>query len=556
MPRAAEPRRGIRGAPEAAGGDWPELHAAFPTRWTAERHRLEGVATILGSFDAVKPEEINDTYPGGRPPEISAVIRGTPCFEPATGNASFTTNPIRHLLHYLSDAGTGAIPIAEFDLPSWFAAIADCNDALPGMAGPRPRYEGGGSYALNEPVKDVALRILESVGGELYLAQDGRIGVRVAKWRAPTAIIDEGKIVSLDCGPGRARLDRITTLVPDYIEPSLDYTATTADPWEDARAIARFGEPRPRELSLPWVQHHGQARALARIAAARENPRITASMALRFWGLRLLGEERVMLHRPDRGLEMVAGRITGLSLDLAASDGGVKIQLESDEAATYGWAASEEGAMPAAPERSVNGRQPIPAPVIEEITLNAAGDTLYLSGRIAPVEGQLVGVQFRLSPDGPWSNAEVNQDNAYFRTPDLADGRAYDLRARRFLSGLSALNWQQGRDVTRFSPWTEVTGIGVIADETPPDPPELVAATVSGNRLEITFRPDLGANYKQTGIWRGTGSFAGASFIRWCYDLASSVEVSVALGDTPQRYWLRSGNGSGVSSAPVDIGTY
>ncbi|WP_304619086.1 hypothetical protein [Paracoccus sediminilitoris] len=72
-------------------------------------------------------------------------------------------------------------------------------------------------------------------------------------------------------------VDRITTLVPDYIEPSLDYTATTADPWEDARAIARFGEPRPRELPLPWVQHHGQARALAKIAAARENSRITAS---------------------------------------------------------------------------------------------------------------------------------------------------------------------------------------------------------------------------------------------------------------------------------------
>ncbi len=200
-------RRGL--PPEAAGGDWPELHAAFPTRWTAERHRLEGVATILGSFDAVKPEEINDTYPGGRPPEISAVIRGTPCHEPATGNASFTTNPIRHLLHYLSDAGTGAIPIAEFDLPSWFAAIADCNDALPGLAGPRPRYEGGGSYALNEPVKDVALRILESVGGELYLAQDGRIGVRVAKWRAPTAIIDESqdRQPRLRPGPRQARPD-------------------------------------------------------------------------------------------------------------------------------------------------------------------------------------------------------------------------------------------------------------------------------------------------------------------------------------------------------------
>lgn len=542
--------------PEQEGGHWPELHAAFPTRWIAGQHRLEGVATILGEFDAVKPEEINETYPGGRPPEISAVIRGVPCHEPATGNASFTTNPIRHLLHYLSDAGSGAIPIAEFDLSHWFTAIADCNDLLPTSGGTRPRYSSGGSYALGEPVKDVAARILESVGGELFLTQDGRIGVRVAKWRAPTAVIEDRKIVSLDCGPGRSKLDRVTTLVPEYVEPSLDYTETTADPWEDPRAIARFGEPKPRELSLLPVQHHGQARALAKIAAARENPRVTASLSLRFWGLRLLGEERAFLHRPDRGLDMVPARIVGVSLDLAAPDGVVKVELESDDAATYGWTAPEEGAMPSAPARSVNGRQPIDAPVIEAITLNTEGDALYLSGTIPPLDGYSSGVQFRLSSGGPWSNAEFNQENGYFRTPDLADGNEYDLRGRRFLAGLTALNWQRGTDVTRYSPWTFVNGIGIVADQTPPDPPELIAATVVGNRLEITFAPDLGANYRRTGIWRGTGSFAEASFIRWYYDLASSVEASIALSATPQRYWLRSGNGSGVSAAPVDIGTY
>ncbi|WP_411839252.1 hypothetical protein [Paracoccus sp. ME4] len=546
-----------RGA-EAEGGAWDTLRAMFPMRWTAA-HRLDGVATVLGEFKAVPPEDVNDVYPGGRPPEITAVIRGTPCFEPATGAESFTVNPIRHLLHYLSDAGSGTVPLAEFDLASWLTAIGDCTDDLPTVGGTRPRYAGGGSHQLAEPQKDVAGRILEGVGGALHLTQAGLVGVRVAKWRAPTIVIDDSKIVSLDCGPGRSKLDRVTTLVPEYVEPSLDYTETTADPWEDARAIARFGEPKPRELSLLTVQHHGQARALTKIAAARENPRVTAAVSLRFWGLRLLGVERVILHRPDRGLDMVPMRIVALSLDLNAGDGVVKVELESDEAAAYAWTAAQEGGKPAAPALSVNGRAPILAPVITGVAVetDAGAPPAYISGTVAPIAGYLAVVQFRRS-GGEWVSLTVNQGTGYFRTPGLADGATYDIRAARILGGINAAAVAFGLfgpgDPTKFSPWTTLPGIVVIANGTPPAQPELVEATRSGDTITIAFRPDLGANYAQTGIWRGA-PFADATFVRWVRDQSSTVTVRLTGAPAPTTYWLRSGNGSGVTADPLNIGT-
>ncbi|WP_282029234.1 hypothetical protein [Paracoccus marcusii] len=542
---------------ESAGGHWPELHENFPTRWIAGTHRLDGVATILAEFDSVPPEDIAEVYPSSRPPEISVILRGTPCFEPATGNVSFTDNLVRQALHYLSDAGAGMIPHDEFDMTSWFAGIDASRADMPTAGGTRIRFAGGGSHFLNEPQKDVAARMLQAAGGSLYLTQEGKIGIRVGTYQAPTLVIDDSKIVSIDYGPGKSRLDRVTTLVPEYVEPSLDYTETTADPWQNARAIARFGEPKPQEFSLPWVQHHGQARHLAKMEAARQNPLITATVSLRFWGLLLIGEERVFLHRPDRGLNMVPMKITALSLDLDAGDGVIKVELESDDPAAYPFTRPEEGAKPSAPARSVNGRQPIAGPVIEQVTVNSQGRTLFLSGVVAPVDGLAFGAQFRRSPNGPWSRAEFNQESGYFRTPDLVDGDLYDIRARRFFPGLTSLMWERQTDITRASPWTVITGIRVIADQTPPAAPELIQAGIEGNRLVFSFAPDLGANYAQTGIWRGpNGNFANATFIRWLYDQASTVQGSVVLTASPQTYFLRSSNGSGVVSAPVNIGTY
>lgn len=545
------------GGAEINGGAWNELRASFPDRWTAN-HRLRGVATILGEFDAVDPEDVADVYPGGRPPEISATVRGMPCYEPATGNYSFTTNPVRHLLHYLSTVGTGKIPIEEFDLSIWDQARVDCIDNLPTLTGgTRPRYDGGGSFSLNEPAKDVARRILDSIAGEIYTTPDGLIGIRVGKYRAPAFTIDDSKIVGMDFGLGRKEMNRVTTLVPEYVEPSLFYTETTADPWENARAIARFGEPKPRELSVLWCQHHGQARAVAKIEAARQNPLLTASVKLRFWGLLLMGEERVFMNRPDRFINNVPMRIRSMTINLEGTEGVVSAELESEDASSFSWQGFEEGQKPSAPERAVNGRPALTPPLITDVTINRNGGVLFLSGNVELEAGRGFGVQYRKSTGGPWVRASFNYDNGYWRTPDLEDGQNYDIRARRFRLGLNSLSWERGSDdLTSFSNWTTLSNIAVVRDNTAPGNPQINSVEVVGNQLQFSFRPDLGANYSNTQLWRGTGTFANATSIRTYYEQSSIVSGAVGLSAEPQNYWLRSGNGSGVTSAPVFLGNY
>ena len=537
-----------RGA-QFAGGDYADLRAAFPMRWTPA-HRLDGVATFLGEFSAVKPENVVEVYQGGRPPVISAVVRGAVCASITDEPVDFTTNPVRQAYHYLASDGVGSIPRADFDIPVWNSARAACNAAEPTAGGTRPRFASGGSYLLSEPRKDVAQRIMDACGGALYLTPEGRVGVRVGTYQAPTITIERQHIVSVnDLGMGRSELDRITTLVPEYVEPSLDYTETTADHWEDAQAIARFGEPKPRELSLPFVQHHGQARALAKQRASRENPRLTASLSLRFWGLRLVGQERVFLHWPERLLNMVPMRIISLSLDLDADDGVVKVELESDDPAAYAWTAPEEGAKPAAPPRSdVHALPEIVAPVIAGVTVSQA----VISGTVAPATGYIVQVQYRQS-GGPWAALEVNQATGFFRTPPLSDGQTYEVRARWVLSGLAATAAETD-DLTRWGPWTTVSGIVAVANGTPPAQPVLISASRASNTITIVFEPDLGANYAQTGIWRGP-TFATATFVKWVRDQSSTVTTTVQNAPAPDVYWLRSGNGSGITSAPLNIGT-
>lgn len=69
------------------------------------------------------------------------------------------------------------------------------------------------------------------------------------------------------------------------------------------------------------------------------------------------------------------------------------------------------------------------------------------------------------------------------------------------------------------------------------------------------FQPDLGANYALTQIRRGA-AFAGAQIVRTVRDQASTVTVRITDAPPPETYWLRSGNGSGITSDPLNIGTF
>lgn len=538
---------------EPVGGNYPTLRAAF-SEWTLD-HKLGGIGTLLGEFDAVKAEDIQDTYPGGDP-EISAVILGDKCHNPNGLPSGWSQNCAVQARDVLTHPVYGCMTGEDLDTASWQQAIADCDDDLPKKGGGTvKRYWGGGSYALNAAMKDVVQPILDACGGQLFLTAQGKLGLRVAKWRPPVHRITADKITRLSIRRGTGDMDRITTLQPKYTSPELDYQTTDADAWDDPAALAAVGETAPKELDLPWVQHHGQARRLAKIKIAKLNPRWTATVRLRWWGLLLMEEEAVWLDLPHLGIVNQPFWIDSWGFDSEADDGPVVVSLVHASQASLTWTAAEEGEPPAAPAAIGNGYTPAPL-TISDVTVVTDDGPPFIRLRVTGFDA-LQGGAGIYRPQGSTIWTAMTEERVFsssgakwFRTGPLEDRRQYDLQVRT----------TGGLFTEKVGGMAEVTGVEVFSNTTPPSNPVLVSQSGSaGGALSVTFRPDVGVNYHRTGLYRAEpgATFAQASVVKWDYSTAAEVTITASIPASGARFWLRSENESGVQSAgSVFVGEY
>jgi hypothetical protein len=542
-------RRGRPDVNERQGGWLWALNYAFPDNWILGIHRLEGVATILGRFRAVKGENISDVYPGGEP-KMTALIKGCRVYDPRLGTKSaatigFSENVALQILDLLT-GDFGRIALADIDLNAFIAAANDCDDAVPlKTGGTAPRYYGGGSYQLNEPLKDVLRRMLDACGGQLYRTGGGQIGLRVGKWRGPNYTITEDKIIALEGGAGNGEFDRVTTLVPRYVAPEIDYQETSADPWEDSVQLALIGEAEPKEFDLPWVQHHGQARRLAKIKLAKLNPKWRFTVKLRFWGLLLLEEELVTLDFPLRGINNEPFWIDSFAFDPASEDAPVTVRLVHADPSSFDWdAVNEEGEAPKIPEDVNPEIVPVPAPIItsvtvEQRTFNEFGSGAVIVAVAAVDDSYRVVGEYRIQGSASWFPLSVDQASGQMETPILIDGATYEIRMGYSQSQLSnaAAVYSTVSDIE-----VSVTGATLAA-------PVVVSASSDGSTVTIQFSPDLGANYWRTRVYVGS-SFADATLVETTYSTAETVTVTTPE-ITGSSYWLQSENYAQNTSAEV-----
>ena len=537
------------------GGQHPSLLAAFPSHWTPA-HRGDGVATVLAEFDHVEGERIPDVYPQGAP-EVTAVLRGVPLYDPATGQTAFSTNLPRQLRGFLVEVG-GFYSHDDLDAASWTEAIADADAGIPDGAGSTiPRYHGGGSIALAEALHEVAARYLDAMAGSLFYTPEGKIGLRVGKSREPRYTIRQEHFVSSEIGPGNPRFSRATGLVASYVDPALHYRETTAAPWEDAAAVARYGETAPREVDLPLVQHHGHARLICKQMMDAENPGFTVTGRLRFWGLKLLGEDVAWYDDPEAGVPLSRVRISGYALDLDSGDGPVAVSLRAISPDAASITNAEVGPAPLQPTPVSHDPVTLPAPVITDLTVVTEDGQPVIHGVVPPVPEMTVQAQYRRAGTTAWLAAAVVAQTGAFRTGGLGDGRDYEVRARHIdpRRALSSIGLGESADPYQ-SAWVVVTGIHVIADQTAPSAPVVVGHTLDGDALTITWRPDLGTNYWCTRLLRGDSLAAAVPVDPPIYSTDSTITTVVTVGATATGWWLRSENRSGVTSAVTFVGTY
>ena len=546
-------RKGIQGD-QFDGGDYADLRAAFPSQWT-EAHRLRGVGTILATFDAVSGEDIAEVYSGGDP-DVSALIDGSGAYWVLDGSIINSRNPAVHLSDILTNPDYGALDTGDIDASLISIAMNDCNAAVPTDGGTRSRYQSGISYALSDPIKDTAQKLLDSMGGRAWVTPEGKLAVEAGVWRPPTVTIEELHIVEMEYGAGTDRINRVTTLVPTYVAPEVRWQEASADPVEDTDAIARWGEGQPKGVDLLPVQHHGQARHICKQMLARMNPDRKMTVKLRAFGLRLIGERLVAVNIPRLGLVSVPFWVDSLEFDGT----NVIVDLIEAEPASFNWSAGEDGEPPAALAGIDRGSAALDA-AITSVTLITDDGPPYIriAGTLSAQRGEHLVAQFRRTGSTQaWTDmiSEATQGSGFsFRTLPLADLSEYDFRI--FFGRYS--NGSGGRELIMRSTPVVVTGVDVVANGNPPDEPVIVSASGSaGSSLSVTFTVDLGANYHRTGLYLAAagGQFSSATLVKWSYDQSSQVTMSSPIPSSGARYWLRSENQSRVASDPVEVGNY
>ncbi|TRD21917.1 hypothetical protein [Palleronia caenipelagi] len=557
-------RNGRSGA-EYAGGQHAQLLRDYPESWTAN-HRLDGVATVLARFRAVKGEDIAEVYPGGEP-KVTVLVRGSRCWDPRLGPRSdsttiYTENVALQICDFLSNTGFGRLSVTDLDIPAFTQAANDCDDPIARKGGgTSPRFAGGGSYALNEPLKDPLQRMLDACAGHLYLTPAGKIGLRVGKWRDPVHTIEEDHIVTIEGGAGSGEFNRVTTLVPEYVEPGLNYQTTTAEAWEDTDLIGLIGEVEPRELDLPWVQDFAQARRLAKDKLALLNPKWRFNITLRFWGLLLLGEESVYLNYPPFGIVNEPFWIESWSFSPDDEDGVCRVTLRhANRAAREDWNPEvDEGNGPSTPAPVAAGTVTVPTPVITSVTVEMRTIGIFTSSGVIRAVAvvnpgyYLIG-GYRRTGASNWTELRVDQETGVMETPILEDRASYDLRMGYATGGFFSTNSILPSLIPQASKaFTEVPGVEVNVPRMAPDNPSNISFVEAATDLEITFRPGVGRNFWRTNVVEGSTAATGAVVTR-SYSTAESVTVTVPK-TAGASYWLTSESPESQISSGVAVTT-
>jgi len=339
-----------------------QMLANFPDLWTAD-HTLSGIAYALCVFWGTEPENFVAVYANGEP-VFKAVVRGRRVYDPRDSFQDpedkatwlWSDNAALCILDWISLHPKGyRIDLAKLDLPS-FGAMADICDELVSLTsgGSEKRYRVATQVSLKETRTAVLARLREACDGHLYLTGDGKWALRGGEWTAPTVTLDVGlgHILDLEMRDGMDALTRYNELSLRYLSPDHNYGDAECDPWQgtaDPEFVA--GKVKTQQLDLLQVPSYTQARRLAKLMMAFDNPSVIGQTTTNFYGLNAVGERNITLNWSEPG-ETIDGPFW-VEPDLTLGENGatVSMSLRAADPTAYDWdPETEEGeAVPLLP---------------------------------------------------------------------------------------------------------------------------------------------------------------------------------------------------------------
>jgi hypothetical protein len=518
--------------------------SAFSGVWTND-HRLRGIALVGVVFRSPPSEEYLRIFPEGAQTPTRVVSRLTKVLDPRTSATAWSDNPALCILDYLTHPDGYRLDAASINTASFISMANLCDEAVALAAGgTEPRYRLGGLYSLNDDPKDVLVRMLATCDGEIYEDAEGKLNIRGGEWTAPTVTIEDVNVQSFQLEEGSDAFSAFNQLKILYTEPNQDYQPTEAAAWDDFADQALRGVV-TQDFSVDMCQSPSQARRLAKIFRAKQNPRWRGTISTDMVGLRARGQRTITLILPELDIN---DTFFVTSHAIRADLSGCEIGIVSLGPSAYAWnPATEEGQSPPIPQSTTPSLDlPIPTGLLPRVEsrqiTSATVAPLVIAEVNTPTRDTIqLEAQIRLSSvPGGFEAMSVASGSFEALSNVVIDGETYSVRAR-FRTGGAA------------GPWTDEEPIVITANPTAPDAPTGFTAIDNGDDADLAWT-NPSANFFRSRVFRSsTDSFGGATAIALVSGLPGlpSTFTDPDPGSGTWYYWVFALNESNIASSPA-----
>lgn len=335
------------------------LMAMFPDIWTAD-HRLRGITYVVVVCEGAASDDYLGAYPNGEP-VYKAVIRGRRVWNPRDADQDpdvsatwlWSDNAALCVLDWICMHPKGyGIDRAKIDIDS-FEVMADlCDELVPLKdGGSEKRYRVATQVSLKEPRTDVLARLREACDGHLYITGEGKWAIRGGQWTEPTVTLDTelGHVIEAEMRDGVDALSRYNELAITFLSPNHNYGKAECDPWQDTDDPEFLaGKVITQPLDLLQVPSHGQARRLAKIRMAFDNPDwIVSPCRTNFYGLHCIGERNITFNWEEPTETLNGAYWLDQQMTMLENGTGMQLGLRSADSTSYAWDEyTEEGEAP------------------------------------------------------------------------------------------------------------------------------------------------------------------------------------------------------------------
>ncbi len=246
---------------------WTQLISLFPSLWTTA-HRVRGIAQSLTIWynPGLKEEKYFTLYQNGIP-VTEQLVRAAKLYDPRTGLTAWSDNGILACPHVLRRD-----PAFTFDMFDWDLIAAEANRAdvlVATKTGTEKRARAGGIWAWESSRLDVLKQLLDSIGAEMRITDQGKIWFQLVD-DAHSSDIDftpaDEIEVTWKSGPDAVERPNVCRL--SYYSSERNYDIAEIDltgiAWAHVEdEIERYG-PKYFDLELPFCPSASQAQRIGR----------------------------------------------------------------------------------------------------------------------------------------------------------------------------------------------------------------------------------------------------------------------------------------------------